>query len=68
MTLRKAFLSFFLPAALLVGACGPENVVNPVTPPAPKDDPEPETPDTPGTPDTAFSTRPEHAAQLMPVT
>ena len=51
MTLRKAILSFFLPAALLVGACGPENVVNPVTPPAPKDDPEPETPDTPGTPD-----------------
>jgi hypothetical protein len=23
---------------------------------------------TPGTPETAFSTRPEHAAQLMPVT
>ena len=50
MTLKKAFLTYLLPAALLLGACGPENVVNPITPPAPKDDPEEQPEDKPDTP------------------
>ena len=45
--IQKSFLLIFLPAVLLIQACGSENVVNPVTPPQPKD-PDPEIPVTPG--------------------
>lgn len=48
MNKSKSILSIFLPAALLMASCGPENVVNPVTPITPttpeeqtKEDPAP---------------------------
>lgn len=51
MSIKKLFLLVFLPAAVLFQACGPENVINPVTPPDNKQEPEqPENPDNPGTP------------------
>lgn len=46
--MKKSLLRVLLPAVLVFGACGPQDVVNPVTPPAPK--PEPEKPADPGTP------------------
>lgn len=51
--MRKLFLSFLLPAAILLCACGPEDIVNPVTPPSPKPGTEePQTPEEPDGPDT----------------
>ena len=48
MLMRKLFLLVLLPAALLFKACGPEDVVNPVTPPSSGGGGE-ETPTTPST-------------------
>ena len=45
--IHKAILSVLLPAAMLVMACGPEDVVNPVTPPTPDNNQNPGGDDTP---------------------
>ena len=44
---RKTFLFIFLCAGLALQACGPKNVINPVTPPTPSESETPQTPDTP---------------------
>ena len=48
MLMRKLFLFVLLPAALLFKACGPEDVVNPVTPPSSQEGGG-DTPETPST-------------------
>ena len=50
MLIRKLLLLVFLPAAFLFKACGPEDVVNPVTPPGSQGGGGGETPTTPTTP------------------